>query len=528
MNEYFLEFIVFFPLAAALAILLGSPARFTALAAMGLNALATIVVLGSFRATETGVQAFPFQTFKDPDFVAPVVLEGGGGLPQISLSFGVDGISLILLILTAIVGLAAVWVSPSEKSISDQRDNSPKLFYACLLFIVAGALGAFLSTDLFFLFAFHELALIPTFLMIGIFGYGKTRVRSAWTITIYLGVGSLVLLAGLIALVVHLGGSTTSLVDLQGFANGAAALSEDSQKWIFLLLLLGFGVLVSLFPLHTWAPSAYADAPTPVAMLHAGVLKKFGLYGLIRVALPMLPVGLADWQNLMLILLIGNIIIIGLVTIAQKRLDLMLGHSSVMHMGFAFLGIASANIIGVSGAVMLMFAHGCSIALQFAICGNMRDRNPALLNLGNNGGLAKKMPALGLLFGFAAFASIGLPGFASFVSEIMVFFGAFKRYFDKPEDGILFITIAGMIALWGVVISAVYMLRAYRKIFMGDAMKNSPVAKANTPMSDLTWGERLPLLLLLGALLIVGLRPGLLLDLLTPTIESMTRLSGQL
>jgi NADH-quinone oxidoreductase subunit M len=520
-----LEFIVFFPLIAALAILLGSPARFTALAAMGLNALATVAVLAKFQTKFSGEQAFPFQLGRAEP---PVVLEGGSGMPEIALSFGVDGISLILLILTAIVGLAAVWVSPSESAIRDQRDNSPKLFYASLLLIVAGALGAFLSTDLFFLFAFHELALIPTFLMIGIFGYGKTRVRSAWTITIYLGVGSLVLLAGLIALVVHLGGATTSLVDMQTFAGGAAALSESSQKWIFLLLLLGFGVLVSLFPLHTWAPSAYADAPTPVAMLHAGVLKKFGLYGLIRVALPMLPVGLADWQNLMLILLIGNIIIIGLVTIAQKRLDLMLGHSSVMHMGFAFLGIASANIIGVSGAVMLMFAHGCSIALQFALCGNMRDRDPALLNLDNNGGLAKKMPALGLLFGFAAFASIGLPGFANFVSEIMVFFGAFKRFFDKPQDGILFITIAGMIALWGVVISAVYMLRAYRKIFMGDAMKNSPTAKADPPFSDLSWGERLPLLLLLGALLIVGLRPGLLLDLLTPTIESMSRLSGQL
>jgi NADH-quinone oxidoreductase subunit M len=529
-NEYVLEFIVFFPLVAALAILLGSPARFTALAALGLNALATLYVLFSFKKTENGVEAFPFQNFKgDPDFVPPVMLEAGSGFPQISLSFGVDGISLILLILTAIVGIAAVWVSPSENAIRDQRNNSPKLFYASLLFIVAGALGAFLSTDLFFLFAFHELALIPTFLMIGIFGYGKTRVRSAWTITIYLGVGSLVLLAGLIALVTVLGGGTTSLIDLQALAN-QGDISEVAQKWIFLLLLLGFGVLVSLFPLHTWAPAAYADAPTPVAMLHAGVLKKFGLYGLIRVALPMLPVGFADWQNLMLILLIGNIVIIGLVTIAQKRLDLMLGHSSVMHMGFAFLGIASANIIGVSGAVLLMFAHGCSIAVQFALCGKMRDLDPALLNFENNGGLAKKLPVLGLLFGFGAFASIGLPGFANFVSEIMVFFGAFKRFFDKPEDGILFITIAGMIALWGVVISSVYMLRAYRKLFMGEPMKYSPLAKADadTPITDLTWGERLPILVLIAALLIVGMRPSLLLDLLTPTIESMSRLSGQL
>ena len=514
-----LEFIVFLPLVAAVAILLGSPARFTALAAMGVNALATLMVALGFQVRGTGDQMFPFQLSS-----SRTMLDGIAGLPKISLAFGVDGISLILIILSAIVGLAAVWVSPSESSIRGQRDNSPKLYYASLLFIVAGAIGAFLSTDLFFFFAFHELALIPTFLMIGIFGHGKDRVRNAWTITIYLGVGSLVLLAGLIGLYLNIeGGATTSLVDMQAFVKDNA-IDAGAQKWIFLLLLLGFGVLVSLFPLHTWAPPAYASAPTPVAMLHSGVLKKFGLYGLIRIALPMLPIGFAEWQNLLLVLLLGNIIIIGLVTIAQKRLDLMLGYSSVMHMGFAFLGIASANIIGVSGAIMLMFAHGCSIALQFALCGKLRDRLPSL-DFDRNGGLGKKIPALGLLFGFGAFASIGLPGFANFVSEIMVFFGSFKRFFGMPEEGIQFITIAGMIALWGVVISAVYMLRAYRKMFMGSPSK---LAGDTSTVSDLTWGERLPLLLLIIALLVIGVRPGIFLDLLTPTLESMARLSGQL
>ncbi len=518
MNDFYLEFIVFFPLVAAVAILLGSPARFTALAAMGVNALATLMVALKFQVRGSGEQMFPFQ-FNS----SHTMLDGIAGLPKISLAFGVDGISLILLILTAIVGLAAVWVSPSESAIRGQRDNSPKLYYTSLLFIVAGAIGAFLSTDLFFFFAFHELALIPTFLMIGIFGHGKDRVRNAWTITIYLGVGSLVLLAGLIGLYLSLGGATTSLVEMQALANGDG-IAAGAQKWIFLLLLLGFGVLVSLFPLHTWAPAAYASAPTPVAMLHSGVLKKFGLYGLIRIALPMLPIGFADWQNLLLVLLLGNIIIIGLVTVAQKRLDLMLGYSSVMHMGFAFLGIASANIIGVSGAVMLMFAHGCSIALQFALCGQLRDRLPSL-DFDRNGGLGKKIPALGLLFGFGAFASIGLPGFANFVSEIMVFFGSFKRYFDNPEEGIRFITIAGMIGLWGVVISAVYMLRAYRKMFMGSPSK---LSGDTSGLTDLTWAERLPLLLLVIALMIIGFRPGIFLELLTPTLESMARLSGQL
>ena len=161
-------------------------------------------------------------------------------------------------------------------------------------------------------------------------------------------------------------------------------------------------------------------------MLHAGVLKKFGLYGLIRIATPMLPEGAAHYTNLVLVLLLGNIIILGLVTIAQKRLDRMLGYSSVMHMGYIFLGVASGTVIGMGGAILLMFAHGISIALLFALAGALRDRFGSLEFDHIGGGLGKMVPRLGLLFGFAAFASIGLPGFANFASEIMVFFGAFQ------------------------------------------------------------------------------------------------------
>src|SRR6202043_1620035 len=195
------------------------------------------------------------------------------------------------------------------------------------------------------------------------------------------------------------------------------------QGNIFLVLLFGFGILVSLFPFHTWAPEAYASAPAPAAMLHAGVLKKFGLYGLLRVAIPLLPDGARHWTGLLIVLLLGNIIYIGLVTIAQRRLDWMLGYSSVMHMGYIFLGIASANILGTTGAAALMFAHGLSIALLFAIAGEIRKRTGTLA-FDDLGGLAKVMPIAGLAFGFAAFATIGLPGFANFAGEIMIFFGA--------------------------------------------------------------------------------------------------------
>ncbi len=429
------------------------------------------------------------------------------GFPTLRLAFGLDGISLVLVLLAAFVLLAAVLVAPHESAIK----GSAKLYYISLLLIGGGAIGAFTATDLFFLYAFHELALIPTFLMIGIFGRGEHRVRTAWTITIFLGVGSLIVLVGLILAVGALGGTTFAVADLIALAKSPdAGIDPKTQSWVFLLLLIGFGILVSLFPFHSWAAPAYAEAPAPVAMLHAGVLKKFGLYGLIRLALPLAPAGAEQWLNLVLVLLLGNILYIGLVTIAQRSLDRMLGYSSVMHMGYAFLGIAAGNVVGVSGAVLLMFAHGLSIALLFGLTGWMRERF-ASLDFERLGGLAKPLPKLGLLFGFAAFASIGLPGFANFAAEVAIFFGAFAG----EEAGMSWIRWATVGALWGVVISAVYLLRAYRTIFMG------PKPERLEAPADLDWSARIPLLILLAALLAVGLAPDLLNQFIRPAVSGL-------
>ena len=262
-----------------------------------------------------------------------------------------------MLLLTGLVTLAAVWVTPKI----ERRDN---LFYACVLLIAAGCAGAFASQDLFFFYAFHELALIPTFLLIGLWGSGD-RQAAAWKVTIYLALGSFVLLIGLIDLyqAIPAASRTFDMVKLQQL--GSQAIPAAGQVRPFLFLLVGFGILISLFPFHSWAPTAYAAAPTPAAMLHAGVLKKFGLYGLIRLAVPLLPEGakqplLWDWSgiDILLVLLVGNILYVGLATIAQRKLDLMLGYSSVMHMGYIFLGLAAMNVIGLSGAALLMFAHG--------------------------------------------------------------------------------------------------------------------------------------------------------------------------
>lgn len=493
-----LEIIVFLPLVAALAIGLGAPARFSALAAAAITLVLSLVAAKQFVFQgEGGLQLKTARTLLEVD-----------GFPTLSLAFGVDGISLVLLLLSTLVLVAAVLVSPKEDAI---RNGSSRLYYLSLLLIGGGAIGAFLSTDLFFLYAFHELALIPTFLMIGIFGHGDERVRAAWTITIYLGVGSLILLVGLILAVVQLGADTFLIEELVAFArNPETGIAAESQTWIFLLLLIGFGILVSLFPFHSWAAPAYAAAPAPVAMLHAGVLKKFGLYGLIRVAMPILPAGAETLTNLILVLLLGNVIYLGLVTVAQKSLDRMLGYSSVMHMGYVFLGIAAYNHIGVSGAVLLMFAHGVSIAVLFALCGWMREKF-GTVRFEELGGIAGRLPRLGLLFGLAAFASAGLPGFANFAAEVAVFFGAFSGMGDQLG----WLQWTTIIALWGVVISAVYMLRAFRALFFG------PAAPRMASPADMSWGDRLPVLLLLAALVAVGFVPELLNQFIRPGVEGL-------
>jgi NADH-quinone oxidoreductase subunit M len=482
--------IVFIPILTALLVLIGLPTRLTALAGSAATAILTLLALFLYQPALGGFQ-----------FVSSWTISPSW---QLHFSLGADGLSLIMLFLAALVLFCAVCFTPAI-------EKSEKLFYVCLLLVATGAIGAFASLDLFFFYAFHELALIPTFLLIGIWGSGN-RVTAAWKVTIYLAIGSFILLLGLILLYrsVPAAARTFDLRSLQTLATSGAIAASDQNR-IFLLLLIGFGVLISLFPFHTWAPEAYASAPAPAAMLHAGVLKKFGLYGLLRVALPLVPRGAQHWQTLLVILLLGNIIYVGLVTIAQKRLDWMLGYSSVMHMGYIFLGIACLNPVGLNGAAILMFAHGISIALLFALAGEIRQRAGTLV-FDDLGGLGKVMPFAGLAFGIAAFAAIGLPGFANFAAEVMVFFGAYRV--GAAWEAFHLFQIATALALWGVVISAIYMLRAYGSIFMGPPNERSRV------QSDLAYTLRLPIIFLVATTLVVGFFPNTFLRLLRPTFPA--------
>ncbi len=471
--------VTFGPIVAAILIMIGFPARLTALAASLLTLLISAIIFLRFDA----LGGFQFVV------TCPISSE-----LRLNFTLGVDGLSLLMILLGAIVLVAAVWFT-------GEIEHHENAFYACLLLIAGGAIGAFASLNLFFFYAFHELALIPTFLLIGIWGTGNRR-AAAWKVTIYLALGSIILLVGLIMLYRAVPATSRSL-DLRILQ--AEQIPASLQPSIYLVLLIGFGILISLVPFHTWAPEAYACAPAPAAMLHAGVLKKFGLYGLLRLALPLLPEGARQWSGILLVLLLANIIYIGLVTIAQRRLDWMLGYSSVMHMGYIFLGIASANILGTTGAAILLFAHGLSIALLFGITGEIRKRVLSL-DFDAMGGLAKAMPLAAFAFGLGVFAAIGLPGFANFAAEIMVVFGAFRNGFDYQHFHIF--QWATLLALWGVVISAVYMLRAYRRTFFGNS------AKSELVITDIRSSFRVPIALLVAVSLLLGFFPQIAVNLL--------------
>ena len=375
----------------------------------------------------------------------------------ISYHVGVDGLNVGLILMGAIVAFAAALCSW-------EIQTREKEFYILLLVMSGGILGAFASLDLFFFYFLHEFALIPTFIMIGVWGRGEKKNYATFQITLYLSIGALLALIGLIALYLQSGANTFDIPKLIEYAK-THPLATDAQNFIFPLLLFGFGILVSLWPFHSWAPLGYGSAPSPTAMLHAGVLKKFGLYGLIRIALPLMPQAAHHWMNFLAWLCLGNILYVGWVAMRQKDLNLLIGNSSVAHMGFIFLGIASLNLIGVTGAVFIMVAHGFLAALTFGLSGYIYQKT-GTLQMRELGGLCRPLPFIGTALVMAAMAGCGLPGFANFVGEVTVFFGAWK----------VFPLVTGL-ALWGaLIIGAIYMMRAVRNILHGPRRKNFPAS----------------------------------------------------
>ena len=432
---------------------------------------------------------------------------------NISFHVGVDGIGVVMILMASIVAFAAACCAGEIKA-------REKEFTILLLLMTGGILGAFMSLDIFQMYFLHELALVPTFIMIGVWGRGENRDYAAYKITLYLSLGALIALAGLILL--YLEFETFSLLGMLERLP-AQEISAGKQNLIFALLLFGLGILVSLWPFHTWAPLGYAAAPTPTAMMHAGVIKKFGLFMLIRVALPLLPEGAQTWLPVLAWLCLGNILYCGLVAMRQKDLNQLIGNSSVAHMGFVFLGIASLTTIGLTGAVMVMFAHGLLAALAFGLSGYLHTQTRTL-DMEKVSGLLRGMPFWGTAMIIALLAGCGLPGFANFAGEITVFFGAWsippleagQNLAHPLQEYSLQFRVVTIIAIWSaLVIGAVYMLRAIRNLLHGEPEEDTPKTE------DITHWKKLPYALLIGMLLLFGFYPKLLTEKINTASKSI-------
>lgn len=407
----------------------------------------------------------------------------------VSLTLGLNGLGMPLFAMAAIVGLAA-----GIRAMTNPPEGFEK-YLGLVLFMLGGLLGLFASMNAVFFYFFHEFALIPTFILMLRWG-GHGRRSAAIFMAVYLTVGAMISLGGLIALYVKSNAVSYDIADLK---HAAALLPAATQKTLFGVLLLGFGILVSLFPFHNWAPEGYNTAPASVSMLHAGVLKKFGLFGLIQIGAYVLPEGLKAWENVIIWLALGNVVLLGLVTMTQRDLKRLVSWSSVAHMGACFLGIAayaSGAVTGLGGAVFLMFAHGLSVALLFSLSQNVFERLDSF-SFKDAGGLAAKTPVLAALFVAATMASIGLPGFANFWGELTVFASLAYKLGGHP-----WIVIA---AISGVVISAVYGLRAAAAVFFGPQGENV----RTRDIADIRPAERAVAALLLAALLATGFAPSL-------------------
>lgn len=468
------------PLVLALAIACGLPKRWSvrlAYVAFAIPALFALHVWWHFSAAA-----------KDHGYAFVTQYSTGLEHLGIALKLGLNGLSLPLFVLAGLVGFAA-----GLYAIQSQAERL-KIYLMLLLIMQGGLMGVFASIDVFFFYFFHELALIPTFIMVGVWG-GRDRSYAAMKLTIYLTAGAMLSLLGLIALYVKSDANSFDLIELRR-ALTAQPLADTVQQNIFALLMFGFGILVSLWPFHTWAPLGYGAAPSSAAMLHAGVLKKFGLYGLIQVALPLLPAGLTHWSYpLAWLAVIGNVLVVGFITMAQRDLKQMVGYSSVMHMGYAFLGIAAGTTLGVGGVVMMMVAHGFSVALLFLLSTSIHHRTQTFA-MNQMGGLAQQTPVLAAFFVAATFASVGLPGFANFWGELAIFVALWQ-----------FSPLITALAVAGIIISAIYGLRAAANVFFGTPTEAMVAVTKQHPPADLRWSEKVPALILLAALFFIGFWP---------------------
>ena len=443
-------------------------------------------------------------------------------LPALGVRYtlGISGITTPLVLLNAIIFMAGVLVSWNVT-------HRPKDFFIWLMLLVAGVYGVFLSTDLFFLFFFYELAVVPMYLLIGVWGsstdfraqdpvegrgfggggkYNRPKEYGAMKLMLYLVAGSVLVWVAIIAVWAE----ARSVTDVATFSIAALAdveYSENFQRLFYPFFMVGFGVLAGLWPFHTWSPDGHVAAPTAVSMLHAGVLMKLGAFGILAVGMVILPDGAHDWAPVLIGLGTVNVLYGAISALGQRDLKYVIGYSSVSHMGYVLMGLGTLEVIGLNGAVFQMFSHGIMTGLFFAMVGIIYERTH-LRDITVLEGLGKRMGVTGAFLAVAGLTSLGLPGFSSFVAELLVFIGAFRTY-----------PILGVLAVIGAAITAVYILRLLGKVFFG------PISDRWANLEDAKPLEAAVGAALVGVLLLWGLYPFRIVEIIDsgvkPLLEGM-------
>jgi NADH-quinone oxidoreductase subunit M len=428
-------------------------------------------------------------------------------IPEFGIRFrlAVDGISAPMVLLTGLVIFTGCLIS---LKIADR----PKEYYALLLVLVTGVFGVFEALDLFLFFFAYEIAVLPMYLLIAV--WGSTRKEyAAMKLTIMLLAGSILIWVGMLAVYVQSGASQggISSFDLPTLASPQiqALFSPTFQRIFFPILFIGFAVLAAMWPFHVWSPDGHVAAPTAVSMLHAGVLMKLGAYGCIRVALWLLPQGARD--EAWIFLICGTVAAVygSFSAMAQRDLKFVIGYSSVSHMGYVIVGICTLSLIGLSGAVFQMFSHGIMTALFFALVGAVYDQAHTR-EIGIFGGLARTMPWFVGFFAVAGLASVGLPGLSGFVAEFLIFLGAFQTY-----------PLVGVLCVAAVAVTATYIFRLMSRAFFG------PLNMRWNFLHDMLPNEWIGSAILVVTLVIAGVYPSPFLNMInTSAMPIIERIGG--